>query len=122
MKRQLLVTLTVLSVLFVSGQALAAERSGLSPIEAAVQSSTERGLPDTAREDRAAGTHDVRSYFGPEDYDIHRTIESSKENGGGPATFTERDDQTARSYFSGAENDAPDIRKTIESSTEKGLN
>ena len=121
MKLQLLVTFTVLSVVFLSGQVLAAENSGLSLIEETLQSSTERGLPDAVREDRMAGTQDVRSYFGSQDYDLHKTIESSKENGGGLATFTERDNQDVRSYFSDAEKDELDIGKTIESSKEKGL-
>ncbi len=123
MKLHLLVTLTVLGFVLFSGQALAAENSGLSLIEQTIQSSTERGLSTATMADRTA-VRDVRSYFGSHNYDVRDAVESSKENGGGPATHVESDaGRDTRAYFGGAaEKDALNIWQTIESSKEKGLN
>ncbi len=122
MKLHLLVTLSVLGVSLLFGQAMAAgPDNGYSLIDKTIQSSTERGLTDTTMGSRTAETRDVRSYFGSgSGSDLHRTIESSKERGLRPAAFAERDRaRDVRPYFGDAENRF-DIQATIESSRENG--
>jgi hypothetical protein len=65
MRLRLLITLIVLSLTFLIGQAMATDNSDLSLIEKTLRSSTERGLTDDSLGWRTAGTQDARSYFGP---------------------------------------------------------